>query len=507
MSDGSLKSTSPQVLSAPIKLLLIQDSKEDSNLVKLSLQAVGQTNFEIVEATTLSAGLQSLKASCFDAVLLDLNLPDSAGLATLIKLRNASISIPIIVLTELGEQEIALEALQNGAQDYLVKGAPGSESIQRQIRFAIERKRADETILRLNLLEQREHFIGMLAHDLRNPIIGGQRILGLILAGAVGDVPDGVARLLTLLANSKREQLLLINNVLDSYRLEQGAECFKLLDTNLSTLVAECVREFLPIAYSKNIEILNSCTDNIPVNADRLATRRVVTNLLSNAIKFTPTKGKIQIRLECDGNIASLFVTDNGIGMDPEQLSRVFQRFYQAKSNYRADGLGLGLHLCKELIEAQNGTITCISAPQCGTTFEIRLMLGAKVSRRPVLIVDHSMSNIETLQKLLENHSINSTFVHCGVEAVKAIANTDFALVFIDIKMPEMEGLSAAKALLSAGTDMPVIACTPRLTTEQREMLIAAGINDILEKPVDDDCLKQLLDRLLPGLLTAAAKV
>ncbi len=312
----------------------------------------------------------------------------------------------------------------------------------------------------------------MLAHDLRNPIIGSQRLLTMILAGAAGNIPEAVGALLSSMIASNREQLLLINNVLDSYRLEQGAERFLLLDTNLASIVAECAREFLPIAFSKNIEIANSCSEIMPVNADRLAMRRVISNLLSNAIKFTPNHGKIEISMDNQVDKVSLFITDTGIGMDSHQCAHIFERFYQGKSKFRAHGLGLGLHLCTKLLEKQNASILCTSRPGLGTTFEIRLPKASQMVHRPVLIVDHSLDNVEILQDLLQTYAIDSVFVHGGIEAVNSIAKTDYGLVFIDIKTPSMDGLQTAKAILLSGADVNVVGYIPALTAKQKETLV-----------------------------------
>lgn len=492
------------IQSVPMSLLVVQDHLDESTQLLEHLNDTQQNYVQLTCVNNLADGVKALLKNAYDAVLLDLNLSDSKGLATLIKVRNASSNVSIIVLMDGGDEGMALQVLQNGAQDYIVKDAPGSASIQRQITFAIERKRADETIRRLNLLEQREHFIGMLAHDLRNPVIGSQRMLTMILAGAVGAVPEPIASLLSLLITSNREQLLLINNVLDSYRLEQGAERFTLLDTNLTTLVTECVREYLPIAFSKNIEILNSCTEIMPVSADRLAMRRVISNLLSNAIKFTPRAGKIEISMDNRLDKVSLFITDTGIGMDAQQCDRLFERFYQGESKFRANGLGLGLHLCKELLAQQNATIQCSSRPELGTTFEIRLPKASNMVHRPVLIVDHSMDNVENLRDLLQSYSIDSVFVHGGVEAIESIAKNDYGLVFIDIKSPDMDGQRTSKAISLAGTDVNVVAYAPPLTSKQKKKLSDDGVNDFLEKPATSEELKKLLDRLLPSSLTKA---
>ncbi|CAN5149696.1 hypothetical protein BH10CYA1_BH10CYA1_60190 [soil metagenome] len=481
----------------PIKLLVIQDSPEDLTAVLDALHAASSKGrIDLHSVDTLASGLEQLLNGNFDAVLLDLTLSAGAGLQSLIKLRNASNAVPIIILTTMAEQEMALEALQNGAQDYILKDAPTSEVMHRQIRFAIERKRADETSRRLMLLEQREHFIGMLAHDLRNPLIGGMRVLEMVLAGAVGNLSQSQSDLLSSLSNSNRQQLLLINNVLDTYRLEQGGENFVLSDTNLASIVAECVREILPIAFSKNIEVLNSCEEDCAVHADRLAMRRVLSNLLSNAIKFTPAKGKIEIKLvHKDGN-AVLTVRDTGIGIEATQLERLFERFYQADSSYRRSGLGLGLHLCKELIDAQKGTISCTSEPQRGTVFTISLPL-EDVLRKNFLIVDKNPRDAKVLTDLLQLHCIDAVTVQGGKEAVHAIAKSDFEAVFISVRAPVESGLKTSAAIRAAGIKVPIIACITRLSAKQRAIAKAAGVTEILQEPITDKKLELLVNKLV----------
>ncbi len=354
-----------------IQVLLIENNTADAEILQAQLNELAMATVEIVWVTSLAEGLDQLAQKRYDVVLLNPWLSDSDGIETLTKLRQHSRTIPVVILSGLDDKALALEAVQNGAQDYLVKGRPSGESIYRSIQYAIERRRADDAVMQLQLLEQREHFIAMLAHNLRIPIIGAQRILAILIEN--GKLPENEKHLLSQISSSNQSLLHMINNALDVYRYEGGSEQFAQSELNVSRLVADCLHEVEPLAMAKNLRVVQSITEQDVIIADPLAMRKVLHNLLNNAVKFTPEGGEVMIRLQNKFDKAILSITDTGVGVEPKDLELIFDRFFQGGKKYRASGLGIGLHLCRRFIEGQKGTIVCISEPNQGTTFEITL--------------------------------------------------------------------------------------------------------------------------------------
>lgn len=491
-----------------IAALLIEDSPDDAELLKASLCEQDFSSMQVRWCQRLSDGLALLKSERFDVVLLDLSLPDSNAIQTVISVRNALPSIPIVILSGLDDQEAALEALKEGAQDYLLKGKSNGDSVFRAVRYAIERKRAEESLRdfaaqaedaqekmrmtlvasqtgvwslnlidhslewddqvkeilgfaddvkpsrelwsqrvhpddkprvmqavddciaakcqydvkyriilpdqtvrhvasvgkvlsdggrptrmtgicrnitkneeqqdterRLAILEQRQEFVAMLAHDLRNPVIGSQRVLALLKDESLGPLSGAQIEVLEKLSNSNQSMLLMINNILDSYRLESNSETFDRAELNVQQLIDQCVCEMAPLAQNKHIEIITKSTITNHVIADQLAMRRIMCNLISNSIKFMPNGGVIEISSYEHDGLGLIELKDNGPGVEQQNLEKIFDRFWQGERRHRAQGLGLGLYLCRKFMEAQEGTIRCSSSVGKGTTFHLTLPL------------------------------------------------------------------------------------------------------------------------------------
>jgi CheY-like chemotaxis protein len=333
----------------------------------------------------------------------------------------------------------------------------------------------------------------MLAHDLRSPITGSERIVSMILDGLAGSITSKQQQLLSLVSGTNKNLLLMINNVLDAYRLEAGGEKFQMIRLNLSTIIAECMQDIEPIAQSKNIQLRSNLNCPHDVLADPLAMRRVITNLINNAIKFTPVGGCVEVIFEKQDGKASLKIKDNGIGIQPEKMPFLFERFYQADAQNRTAGLGIGLHLCKHLVNAQKGDISCKSDPASGSIFEVILPIAYDKSVR-ALIVDDNAANRMVLQQMLKHLKVGSVSVCSGIEALSATSNHSFDAIFMDLQMPGLDGFDTSKAMRDAGIDSPIVAYTgfgdfgPSSFGE-------SGISDVMHKPVELTRVREIVEQ------------
>lgn len=363
-----------------IHVLLIEndcgDAKQLLGLLKQRSSSV--LDLSITWVMSLADGINELTERTYDVVLLNLGLPDSNGIETLTRVRRCSKTVPIVVLSGSDDRDLALETVQNGAQDFLVKGRPSGESILRAIQYSIERCRADRAVMQLRLLEEREHFIAMLAHKLSIPIMGGQRILSILIE--LGTMSDDARNLLSQISSSNQTLLHTIHNVLDLYRYETGFDTFVQTDVNVGRLVSDSLRELKAIAAMKNIRFVKMYSSSDTLFADPLAMRKVMLNLLSNAVKFTPEGGAVTISFKTGAGKSVLSVSDTGIGVEPELLDLIFERSFQKTRRYQPDGFGIGLDLCKRFVEEQNGNIVCHSKLNKGTTIQITLPQVPKVN-------------------------------------------------------------------------------------------------------------------------------
>ena len=225
------------------------------------------------------------------------------------------------------------------------------------------------------LMQQREDFITTLTHDLKNPLIGANRIIEVMLGGDLGPLTPEHDHLICKIRDSNLEILSLIRNLLDTYRHEKDLDTLLLEETDIQQLVHACVDEASLMAVDNGIELdCTMDTDDKSVLLDRSSIKRVLQNLLNNAIKFTPCGGKVMVELHRESDNVRLSVENSGSSISAEEQPWLFQRFWQgAMSKDGNTGNGLGLYLCKRIVDAHKGNIECQSSELSGTRFTVTL--------------------------------------------------------------------------------------------------------------------------------------
>lgn len=238
---------------------------------------------------------------------------------------------------------------------------------------------------RVLLEEQRRDFIGTLAHDLQTPVIASDRVLELLLKRLSDDLEPDMLKLVSGLRQNNQNLLRMIQSLLELYQYEAGAIPFFFDHLDLDQLVVTCVDELKPLAerYGRSIETAIDGNEH-HVWADRTALRRVVTNLIDNAIKYSHSGGNILVSVSKKNASEVLFqVSNGGTGIAAQDKQRIFERFWHGvgPSSYKASS-GLGLYLCKQIVDAHKGRISFQSEPGKNTTFSVQLPTseGARVS-------------------------------------------------------------------------------------------------------------------------------
>jgi len=228
---------------------------------------------------------------------------------------------------------------------------------------------------RLQILEQHEDFIATLTHDLKNPLIGADQLLDLICNGAMGSFEEKQLHVLRLLQQSNKDMLGLIKNLLEVYRYDAGADPLKLQSVDARDLINDCMASISAVADLSKVGLTASFDDGDHlVLADQMSLQRVVRNLLSNAIKFSAEGSTVIVSAGRVGSMYVFKVQDSGTGVHPDELPKLFQRYAQGKQGQRIlSGTGLGLYLCRRLVDAHGGEITCSSVEGQGTTFVVSL--------------------------------------------------------------------------------------------------------------------------------------
>jgi len=380
---------------ATLRILLVEDNPGDARLIRETLRDAGM-RFELEHAGRLSAALPLLAACAADVVLLDLSLPDAHGLETVTRALAAGPGVAIVVLTGLDDESVAIQAVQAGAQDYLVKGQVEPGTLARALRYALERKRLEAE--RARLLEReheartaaeaavraRDEVLRVVAHDIGNSL-SAVKIHALVLertlpageAGSEARKRTGAIRDLTAQMDRLRQDLL------DVAAIEAGRLSLEPAETEVEEVVAAALGALAELAGEKGISLSADVEEGLPlVWADRERVLQVLGNLGGNAVKFTPAGGTVTVSAALDpvdrdgsgGGAGEVRIacTDTGPGIAAGDLPHVFDRFWQARSTRRA-GAGLGLAIARGIVEAHGGRIGAESTVGEGSTFAFTL--------------------------------------------------------------------------------------------------------------------------------------
>ena len=370
-------------MSAPTRILLVEDSRSDARLLEATLQDAGVHSFRLTHVERLDQALAALGGGGFDLVLLDLYLPDSQGLGTLAALERDQPGVPVMVLTGLDDEELALRAVQAGAQDYLPKGLVDGALFARLIRHAIERHQIGLELerARAEQIRLRDQFLTHVSHELRTPLAAMHQFLDILADGIAGALTDEQQLFVQRTLRNARQLEGMVAELLDAVRAQTGKLAVTVQRVELAPLVEDAVGGFASRAADKGIRLGTEVQPGLaPVRADPGRVGQVLGNLLDNALKFTPEGGEVRVSAAADGDpgFVRVEVADSGPGVPAGDAGRIFERLWQAEGDDAGPsrkGLGLGLHICRELVTRQGGRIWVDSVPGHGATFAFTLPL------------------------------------------------------------------------------------------------------------------------------------
>ena len=353
----------------------------------------------------------------------------------------------------------------------------------------------------------KSEFLAMMSHEIRTPLTGMIGMIDLLTRTTSVAEQHNYA----VLARESAENLLaVINGVLDFSQLEAGRLQTEAIDFDTAKLVDSTIGFFRASAESKGVRLNVLLSPDLPqwLNGDPHRIRQILSNLVGNAIKFTAT-GAIEVtashRALADGAIElRLDVVDSGVGIPPEARSRLFDPFIQVDSSTsrRYGGSGLGLSICKQLCELLDGDIGVEPGPGgVGSRFWFNVLCAdgqpvvpelpspSIAAGRPLAVLAAEDTPIisNLIRNLLLKEGCAPTMVGNGAEAVAMVQTGAFDLVLMDVQMPEMDGVSATRAIRSrpgARSGIPIIALTANAMASEREQYLAAGMNDCVTKPI-----------------------
>ncbi|MEZ8832384.1 ATP-binding protein [Vibrio cyclitrophicus] len=369
------------------------------------------------------------------------------------------------------------------------------------------RKRAEESE------RATRDFVAMINHELRTPLNG---LLGSAELISDTDLTFSQREIVNNLSQSGEFLRTIINDLLDYSKINAG-----MLELIPKTFALDDLRNtiqsiFTNRAIEKQLEFNISVSSNVPThfNGDLERITQLFVNLIGNAIKFTE-EGHVNVGIEWNNSQFVFSVEDTGVGIAESAHKTLFEPFTQAdnSSSRNYEGTGLGLAICRKLVALMNGHISVSSVVEVGTTFTISIPLkvidisredervaknvesNVELSLLKVLVVDDIKMNQIIIQQMLRKHEIEPVIASNGVEGFELASNNDYDIVFMDCRMPVMDGFEATEKLREKGYAKSIVALTAGTTLEERERCIQCGMDDILSKPYTANDLTEMLKK------------
>ena len=521
--------------------LLVVDDEESLRITTAAI--LEQEGYKVDTASSGMEAFALLEKFEFDLVLTDLHMEGGAGLSVLAEIRRRAPLTISVVLTGFASVESAIAALQQGAYDYLVKPCDIDE-MKHTVKRGVEHRRLmlAEQEARLNLeqlnrdLERRveertaelsrlneeleeanrakDIFLATLSHELRTPLTPVLGWINLLRNGNLDS--DGVAQALDAIERNARLQSRLIDDLLDISRIATGKLRFEPQPCDLNATVESAIETVRSSAAMRRVDLEVQLTDApLVVMGEPVRLQQIVWNLLSNAIKFTEAGGRVKVRTERAGREASVTVEDTGIGISPDFLPHVFDRFRQADGSRtrRHGGLGLGLAIVDALVRLHNGHIKAESeGAGHGSRFTFTLPLategeqvdeeeeyeGQREVNQRVLIVEDSPDTLSLLCALFEQKGCSVMPATSAEDALRLAIESRPSIIISDIGMPHMDGYQFLTELrrLPGLKDVPAIAISGYAMEEDRERASSVGFAAHMAKPVNVDELFALIQKL-----------
>jgi len=539
------ETTTLDTAASPARLLVVDD---EENIVLTISEVLRLEGYEVDVASSGDAAVRLLDGGPeYDLVLTDLHMDEGDGLSLLQEVRGRTPLTIVVVLTGFAAVESAIAALRHGAYDYLTKpciiaelihtvargiehrrlmlaereAREGIEELNRELERRVEERTAELSRVNRELTEanrMKDIFLATLSHELRTPLTPVLGWVNLLRAGGAAADPSMLAQGLDAIERNARLQARLVDDLLDISRIVSGKLRIEWEPVDLCAVVGLATEPVRAEAAARDIELaVESQHCPLVVQGAPLRLQQVVWNLLSNAVKFTPRGGRVGVRVWREGVESRVEVADTGVGIAPEFLPHVFDRFRQAdgSTTRQYGGLGLGLAIVRALAELHGGWVVaesegegrgsrftfglpCAAAAEEGGEPEPEVLPEPREEVVPVLVVDDSTETLELLETLFTHRGYEVFGAGSAAEAVRAARERRPGLIISDISMPGTDGYALLAELrrMPGLEAVPAIALTGHAMDEDRARALAAGFAVHIPKPVDPDELLRVVRRL-----------
>ena len=359
----------------PIVILLVEDNPGDRRLIREMLAEASNVTFDVQYADRLEAARECLDHNGVEVILLDLGLPDSQGLATLKKIHAQVSRTPIVVLTGLNDETVGLQAVNEGAQDYLIKGQVDTDLLKRTIRYAIERKQTEERERQLQLqlnLSSRLASLGLMlegiVHEINNPL---SSVIGFAQMLMYEDIPGNIREDVRTISDNAQRVADIMNNLTTFARQQKLSRTY----VNVNDIVGDTLKMRDNALEVNNISVITQLEPTLPSTmADATLLQQAFLNLVINAeteMKLAHSKGSLLIKTALIADTIQVSFTDNGPGILEANLAHLFDPFFSTREV--GQGRGLGLSVCYGIITAHKGHIHVKSQLGKGSVFTVEL--------------------------------------------------------------------------------------------------------------------------------------
>lgn len=511
-------------------LLLVDDEKSNLKVLAEFLRP----DYLIRLAQSGQQALDKCRQQVPDLILMDVLMPGLDGFETLQRLRAdmQTCQVPVIFITGLQSAEHEQQGLRLGAQDYIHKPFHAEvvkARVQTQLKLVqqrLELQQLSQQLIQAN--EAKNRFLATISHEIRTPLTSVIGYAEAMLAGEFAAAEQQQA-IRIICQNGKHLQALL-NDLLDLSKIAANRLDIELLPVALPALLQEVVQLSADKARQKGLQFQLDFHFPLPslVLTDPTRLKQILLNLCNNAVKFT-SKGQVSLQLTCIEQQLEFRICDTGIGISPAQQQLLFQPFGQADASVQRQfgGTGLGLVIARQLCEKLGGHLQLASSSAQGSCFVATIALQtadgcswlqqlpplslhadeqspAQLSRQPirgrVLLAEDQADTRQLLIRMLQHTGLEVVAVENGEQLVETAMRDDFELIFSDIQMPKMDGISAIVLLKAAGVDTPCVALTANTMAHEVQRYLAAGFISHLAKPVDRSQFAALLQQFFPNL-------
>jgi signal transduction histidine kinase len=524
------------------RILIIDDVLEN-------VAVLGETlsdPYEIQFATSAMEGLELIRRTPPDLILLDVMMPELDGyeLCSMLKRDPSTRDIPVIFVTAKSDTESESHGLSLGAVDFIQKPInrevvrarvllhltlKSREAELQSLNADLESKVAQRTldlsealVLAEDAARMKSEFLANMSHELRTPL---NAVIGLAQIGYRESVARGaIDNYYPRIQKTGQHLLGVVNDVLDFSKIEAGKLVIEARPFELSGVIEASLEMIEQTANQKGLALHTQGPESAPgwVIGDAKRLQQVLVNLLANATKFTES-GDVRLTIEREQDQYRFCVADTGIGLSPAQLSRLFSPFEQAdgSTTRRFGGTGLGLVICRNLARQMGGDVSVRSELGKGSEFCVSVPLPAAQAPRPsdetdaisgarlngirLLVAEDVELNRFLLGQMLAHEAAEVEFVENGREAVDYVERHGIAridLILMDVQMPVMDGLEATRRISALAPSVPIVALTAHAMPEERARCLEAGMLAHVAKPIDIDLLVTTVLQTLDGRST-----